>query len=502
MRKIFIALACLLFSCLTAVAQAGAQSELHQRAAEADKQAIVPTARFYYIRAFEDYVSKGQLSPAMECAVKAAGLYHKESYWKEAFDLLRRADQAVQNANTDARSAAALHYTITKERLAMYVKMKKSQSAMDQIDIMEQQAATSGKAEVQNDLLYQKAICYYTFGLSAKGDAVFKQMAGRLTALKEYDKVDQAYQTLIASGRRSGSASLVAQSYRSYIEWKDSVSAMKTAAEMAALKKKIDQQQTTIDEQQSSLSARAAVIAALGVLAVALAVALAVGALVLMRFVLRTRKQKKTIDMLQENNALKAHFIGNISAQLIPTLQKLDSRQPEVKALLLFAEHVQTLSELEQTVTADVELQDTQIPQFCEMLMEQIRDKVKPDVSTAVDAQKLSVKINREYVQHILAHLLQNAAEFAPQGGKVTLDFKKRSAHTFQFIVTNSGEPIPAGRHNDVFKPFLEQHDLTQGDGLGLPICKQMALKMKGDLYIDPAYTKGTRFVLELHAKH
>jgi signal transduction histidine kinase len=53
-----------------------------------------------------------------------------------------------------------------------------------------------------------------------------------------------------------------------------------------------------------------------------------------------------------------------------------------------------------------------------------------------------------------------------------------------------------------VFKPFLEQHDLTQGDELGLPICKQMALKMKGDLYIDPAYTKGTRFVLELHAKH
>ena len=51
-----------------------------------------------------------------------------------------------------------------------------------------------------------------------------------------------------------------------------------------------------------------------------------------------------------------------------------------------------------------------------------------------------------------------------------------------------------------MFKPFLEIHDLTEGDGLGLPICKQMALKMNGDLEIDPQFTKGTRFILDLHS--
>ena len=40
--------------------------------------------------------------------------------------------------------------------------------------------------------------------------------------------------------------------------------------------------------------------------------------------------------------------------------------------------------------------------------------------------------------------------------------------------------------------------DLTNGDGLGLPICKQMAMKMKGDIIVDPEFTKGTRFVLDL----
>ena len=45
-----------------------------------------------------------------------------------------------------------------------------------------------------------------------------------------------------------------------------------------------------------------------------------------------------------------------------------------------------------------------------------------------------------------------------------------------------------------------EIKDLTNGDGLGLPICKQIALKMKGDLTIDPEFTKGVRFILELHS--
>ena len=95
--------------------------------------------------------------------------------------------------------------------------------------------------------------------------------------------------------------------------------------------------------------------------------------------------------------------------------------------------------------------------------------------------------------------MLNNAAVFPPEGGHITLDFKKRSAHTQQFLVYNTGSDIPEEKRNDVFKPFLEVKDLSTGDGLGLPICRQMALKMDGDLSIDPTFSKGTRFVLDLH---
>jgi signal transduction histidine kinase len=229
-----------------------------------------------------------------------------------------------------------------------------------------------------------------------------------------------------------------------------------------------------------------------------LAVVLVVGVVILLRFILLTRKQKKTIRLANDSNALKAKFISNISAQLEPTFRKLDNKQPEVQALLDFAAHIQTLSDLENS-EEEVELEETSIQPFCEEIMNEIREKVSTSVSLVVNAPKMSANINKEYVSHILRHLLQNAAEHSPNEGTITLDFKKRGPHTCQFLVSDNGEGIPEEKREDVFKPFLEIRDLTQGDGLGLPICKQMALKMKGDLDIDPQFTKGTRFVLELH---
>jgi signal transduction histidine kinase len=112
----------------------------------------------------------------------------------------------------------------------------------------------------------------------------------------------------------------------------------------------------------------------------------------------------------------------------------------------------------------------------------------------------MSAEINKEYVSHILLHLLGNAAEYTPAGGSIQLEFKKRGPRSFQFLVSDTGEGIAAEHRDDIFKPFLEIRDLTQGDGLGLPICRQMAQKMNGDLYVDAQYTKGARFVLELHS--
>ena len=501
MNKKFIFLFLSMFFCCVLVnAQEEQKSELQQRAETEDAKNIIANARSLFIRAFDDYVGKGQINSAVGCGTRATALYYKENNYKEGFELLRRVDQAISaEERKNNANMSALHYLVTKERLQMYIKMRSTARALEQINTMESQVQTANDDNLMNDLLYNKAIYYYTFGQTTQGDAVFKEMASKLTAQKEYDKIDEIYQTLITNGKKSNNANLVAQTYSNYVVWKDSVNAMKLADETGILKNQIAENEAIIAEKDSSLGTRQLIIAGLLVLAGALAAALVVGIIVLLRYILLTRKQKKAIKLSEDNNALKAKFISNISAQLDPTLEKLDSRIPEVQALLDFSQHIQTLSRLENMSNATAELEDVQVNQFCEEMVGEIRNKVKSGVEIVVNAPKMSAKIHREYLSHILRHLLHNAAEYTPEAGHIWLDYKKRGAHMQQFVVTDTGCGIPEEKIDDVFKPFLEIKDLCAGDGLGLPICKEMAKKMNGDLEIDPKYTKGTRFVITLH---
>lgn len=496
-RKVALLLFSLLFACAPVFAQQ--KSDLWQRAEAEAANGRNVSARSLFLRASKDYANKGQTAQSVECGVKAAALYSLENTYQQAFELLRDLDHSIsQNTELKPGEAAAIRYQVSKERMNMYLRMHRGERVLEQLEIMERHANASGDEAIGNDLLYNKAIYYYSFGQTAQGNRVFQEMATKLMASKEYDKVEDVYKTLIANGRKSGSASMVAQAYSGYIAWKDSVNALKAADETRALKEQIAAGEASIAERDGSLASRSRIIVGLCVLLAILAGVLVVGALLLLRFIYLTRKQKKTIRLANENNALKAKFISNISAQLSPTLQKLNSLQPEVKALQDFATHIQTLSSLETSMDEPVEKEEINLPTYCEGVMDQVRSRARSGVSLNIDVPKMSAEFNKEYVTYILLHLLRNATDFTPEGGHIWLDFKKRGAHKFQFIVSNTGPVIPEEKREDVFKPFLEVKDLTTGDGLGLPICRQMAVKMNGDLCIDPEFTKGTRFVLSL----
>ena len=425
----------------------------------------------------------------------AAGKY------KEAFEHLRGIEQAIQkNSKLDAKGKAAERYKASRIRMNMYMKMRKSANAQEHIEKMERLANASGDEKLMNDLLYNKAIYHYTFGQTEKGNAVFKKMSAKLTASKEYDKVDDAYQTLIEGGKRSGNANMVAQAYSGYVAWKDSAAALKLADVKGALEKQIQANEASIAEKDRKLSARQKLIFGLCVLAAVLAIVLVIGVLFVLRLLSLTRGQKKTIRQLRENIALKAKFTSNISAQLTPALQKLDAAKPEVKALLDFSGHIQTLSQLETNMGEPVETEETNLPSFCEDIVNQVRGKEKTGVVISVEVPKMSVPMNKEYVTHILLHLLRNAIDFTPEGGHIRLEFKKRSLHKYQFLVSNTGPTVPEEKREDIFKPFLEVRDLSAGDGLGLPICRQMAMRMNGDLSVDPEFTKGTKFILTINS--
>ena len=493
---LFAALFCL---CAQTYAQNRAD-ELMKQAQESLAKKEYIKARYLFLQAYNSFASQEKYTQAVECGVNASALYHRENYYKEAFELLRNAEQLIGNGEQKLKkNLPDLRFRINKERLQMYINIKNPARAKEQLKKLEETAQAAKSDSLNNDFLYTQANYYYTFGMNSQGDAYINRLIGQYKEQKNYAKVDESYKTLIDIARKANNAGLVARTYDKYILWTDSVKALTAQDELNVLKRKYDESLQTIEEKDSSLSAKQYIIIGLCILAGLLAAVLVLAGIVLLRFVLLTRKQKKAIQIANEHNELKTQFIQNISAQMEPTLNTLDGTQPGVRALKGFAEHIQELSDLENTLSEAYEMREININTFCESVMDKIKSGLKPDIATAVNAPKLSVKTNPEQLERILLHLLNNAAEFTPEGGKIWLDFKKRGAHTHQFIISDTGTGIAEEEQADLFKPFTKVKDLTEGDGLGLPICSLIATKMNGSLTLDSSYTKGCRFVLELH---
>lgn len=486
--------------CLTAGAQErGNDFEKQARASLSQKDYI--RARYLFLQAYNAFAANEQYAQATECGVQAAALYHRENYYNEAFDLLYSVERTIIGGEQKTgKEMPALRYPVTRERLRMYIKLRKTASAKEQLSKLEGWAKAAKVDSLSTNLLYTQANYYYTFGMNAQGDQAFKHLVEQYAQQADYDKAEACYQELIGMSRRSGNTSMMARAYSNYMAWHDSIANIKAQQAYNALKAQYDSSLQTIGEKDDALAARRYTIVGLCILAAILAGALVLGGIVLLRFVALNRKQQKSIRTLNEHLALKTQFISHISAQMQPTLDTLDASLPAVQALQAFTAHIEELSALEDTLGEPYELEETNVATFCERVADEVRSQVQEGVTLTVNAPKLNVRINAEHVSKVLRHLLLNAAKHTPAEGKIWLDFKKRGAHTHQFVVTDTGCGIAEDSRANLFKPFNAVRDLTQGDGLGLPICSLEATKMNGSLTLDPSYNKGARFILELHA--
>lgn len=486
--------------CLTAGAQErGNDFEKQARASLSQKNYI--RARYLFLQAYNAFAANEQYAQATECGVQAAALYHRENYYNEAFDLLYSVERTIIGGEQKTgKEMPALRYPVTRERLRMYIKLRKTASAKEQLSKLEGWAKAAKVDSLSTNLLYTQANYYYTFGMNAQGDQAFKHLVEQYAQQADYDKAEACYQELIGMSRRSGNTSMMARAYSNYMAWHDSIANIKAQQAYNALKAQYDSSLQTIGEKDDALAARRYTIVGLCILAAILAGALVLGGIVLLRFIALNRKQQKSIRTLNEHLALKTQFISHISAQMQPTLDTLDANLPAVQALQAFTAHIEELSALEDTLGEPYELEETNVATFCERVADEVRSQVQEDVTLTVNAPKLNVRINAEHVSKVLRHLLLNAAKHTPAEGKIWLDFKKRGAHTHQFVVTDTGCGIAEDSRANLFKPFNAVRDLTQGDGLGLPICSLEATKMNGSLTLDPSYNKGARFILELHA--
>ena len=442
------------------------------------------------------------LKKTVEDGIKTSIQQTENREWKEAFATCREMDALIATEEQKTKKAAPeLHFLVSKERLRMYMRLNKPEQCKEQLEKLEDYAQKAKSAEVNEDLLMTKAGYYQKFGMNDKSLQCYKALVQQRSAGKDEKGVAQCYQDMLAQAKSGKNASLTRALERLYTNWQDSIKAVRAAQELKSLQDEFTASQNTLAEKESKISTQKGVIVFLCILAAALAGGLLFFIGIMVKNIRQIKKLKKSLNIANDNNELKSKFINNIGLQIAPSLDAIEAGniKKHVQALKDLMAHIQSYMELEKTREERYEMKDMNISTLCESIMNKAKETFKPEVAASLNVPRVSVRTNAEALENILLYLLGNAA-LHTETGKISLEFKKRSAHSGQFIVTDTGTGIPEEKFATLFKPFAEIQDLTKGDGLGLPTCALIAYKLNGTLRLDEEYKKGTRFILELHS--
>jgi signal transduction histidine kinase len=103
-------------------------------------------------------------------------------------------------------------------------------------------------------------------------------------------------------------------------------------------------------------------------------------------------------------------------------------------------------------------------------------------------------------LKQIVSNLLVNAVKFTERG-TISLVATPDSDDRIVLTVSDTGIGIPKADHHAIFEPFRQVHDRERrapGAGIGLSISSRLAALMGGNLSVESAPGKGSRFTLVL----
>jgi signal transduction histidine kinase/DNA-binding response OmpR family regulator len=104
-------------------------------------------------------------------------------------------------------------------------------------------------------------------------------------------------------------------------------------------------------------------------------------------------------------------------------------------------------------------------------------------------------------VSQILRNFISNAIKFTPQG-EIKISAELRGSGSVLFEVTDTGIGIPPEHLETVFQEFSQIENPLQerysGTGLGLPLCRKMALLLGGKVWVTSELGHGSSFFVEL----
>jgi signal transduction histidine kinase/DNA-binding response OmpR family regulator len=106
-------------------------------------------------------------------------------------------------------------------------------------------------------------------------------------------------------------------------------------------------------------------------------------------------------------------------------------------------------------------------------------------------------------VSQILRNLISNALKFTPRG-QVVISARMMDGNQVLFTVADTGIGIPSEHHETIFREFSQIENPLQerhrGTGLGLPLCRNLAMLLGGRLWLESEAGKGSTFFAQIPA--
>ena len=231
---------------------------------------------------------------------------------------------------------------------------------------------------------------------------------------------------------------------------------------------------------------------------------------------------KTAYEHALESDKMKTAFIQNMShevrtplniisgfAQIVadPSMTSSNDERREIAKMMLNNTRIITnlIDEmLELSInesSGDVKLENgVDVNDLLSNLLQENEGLIKTDVKLIYDNQLpegFTMTTNKDMLRRMVNALLDNAIKNTNQGS-VTL-----RAHVIpgklELAVEDTGCGIPPEDANRIFERFVKLNDFKEGLGLGLPLSRMIASRLRGYLVYDQSYAgPGARFILSL----
>jgi signal transduction histidine kinase len=222
-------------------------------------------------------------------------------------------------------------------------------------------------------------------------------------------------------------------------------------------------------------------------------------------------------EALRREDALRKHLTSNIAHELRTPLTVIKGNleaiedgiisdpsiaikniTSEIERLISLVEGIEDITRAEASFFKRGNMEEIRLNEFIESIAEGMKKIIEgKGLYLKLDGPAMTVETYPEKLHIILKNLLTNAYKFTDTGG-ITIAWGKgqiESGGGFYIAVEDTGKGIGDRELSKIFDRFYKGTD-SGGKGLGLAIVKELAEVIGGEVEVESALNKGTRFTI------